>query len=455
MEGTLVVSINYRLGPLGFLALDSAGIKGNQAIQDILLGLQWIQDNIGAFGGDPKQVLLFGQSAGAVDTFTVSTLPQAPKLIKAVIPESGGGRMVASAAAMQDFGANYAGLLSCSIHDAACLRAVPASVLNSTLPPSTDVGIEGSPVTSFGPYLDGTIIPAQPSTAGVQVPAILGTTTTEGTLLILASAGEKALTWTNTDYLRFLSSQFAPSIVPLITKQFPISAFNATPYPAFYAVANVITDAAWKCPAYRGLKTAIAKGVPVYTYLWAHTPSCEAIPAIPKQLLKPLGPTHATELPFVFGELTGFENGTCNLTASEGQISKQLIQSWTAMASHANPSAGDLQQWPQFSLDKSAGVVINQTADVGVVDYSVCEFWDKIALLNVQLSSKVGGAGNSSANGTAVTTAGSGSPTGAAGGSGSTSGPVVFEGAASRISSGSVVSLTGFIVIVTGMFALL
>ena len=91
--GAIMVSINYRLGPLGWLAIkNNSDIAGNMATQDQLLGLKWIQDNIAAFGGDPKKVVLHGQSAGAADAFVLATLPQAPELMSAVIMESGGGR---------------------------------------------------------------------------------------------------------------------------------------------------------------------------------------------------------------------------------------------------------------------------------------------------------------------------------------------------------------------------
>ena len=90
-DDAVVVSINYRLGPLGYLALETAGLEGNFGIQDQLLALQWVQDNIAAFGGDPTKVLLFGESAGAYDAFVLSTLPQAPSLFSAIVTESGGG----------------------------------------------------------------------------------------------------------------------------------------------------------------------------------------------------------------------------------------------------------------------------------------------------------------------------------------------------------------------------
>ena len=106
--------MNYRLGNLGFLALDSAGIGGNMGTQDQLLALSWIHTNIRAFGGDPNRVVLFGQSAGAVDTYVVSSLPQAPSLINAGIAQSGGGRALPGSTAANAFGAQWAAKLNCS-----------------------------------------------------------------------------------------------------------------------------------------------------------------------------------------------------------------------------------------------------------------------------------------------------------------------------------------------------
>ena len=114
---SIVVEVNYRLGPLGFLGLHSAGIQGNMAIQDVLAALKWVQINVGSFGGDKSRVVLFGQSAGADDTFVISTLPQAKHLISAAIAESGGGQFLTPYKVAQEVGASYAATLNCSRND--------------------------------------------------------------------------------------------------------------------------------------------------------------------------------------------------------------------------------------------------------------------------------------------------------------------------------------------------
>lgn len=114
---SIAVAIQYRLGPLGFLALESAGVDGNMGIRDQIAALEWVQENIAAFGGDPRKVLLFGQSSGADDAFAIASLPQAKALVSSVICESGGGFDLVPFETMQNVGADYASGLNCSRSD--------------------------------------------------------------------------------------------------------------------------------------------------------------------------------------------------------------------------------------------------------------------------------------------------------------------------------------------------
>lgn len=110
----IAVSINYRLGPLGFFGLDSAGIEGNMGIKDYFTALKWVHENIASFGGDPTKILVYGQSSGADDTYVLSTLPQARPYIAAAICESGGGVDLPPYKDVQSFGAKYARMLGCA-----------------------------------------------------------------------------------------------------------------------------------------------------------------------------------------------------------------------------------------------------------------------------------------------------------------------------------------------------
>jgi len=128
-KDAIMVTINYRLGPLGFLSLPSAGLGGNYAIQDQLLALQWIQDNIQFFGGDPKKVLLFGQSSRALDTYVLGALPQAPSLFSAAAGESGAGADIPTIKEASTFTSKFVNMLNCSTTDSDCIRAASIAQL--------------------------------------------------------------------------------------------------------------------------------------------------------------------------------------------------------------------------------------------------------------------------------------------------------------------------------------
>ena len=187
----IVVELNYRLGPMGFLALGDAGIAGNMAIQDYLAALEWVQTNVGSFGGDKDRVVLFGQSAGADDVFTVSTLPQAPKLMSAAIMESGGGAFVLSKQDGEDAGASFADALKCpkGTDQLSCLQKASIDDIqkvyqnvpilqNSTRPGqfSSDNFAISVPNTLriSSAILDGKVIAKEPLAAGSKVPLAHG-----------------------------------------------------------------------------------------------------------------------------------------------------------------------------------------------------------------------------------------------------------------------------------------
>lgn len=111
------VSLNYRLGVLGFLVAESAGLLGNYGLQDQILALRWVQENIDVFGGDKDKVVVFGQSAGGVDAHILASLDEAPSLMKSAIMESGAGQTVQDLQSVAKFSAKFAALLPCGADD--------------------------------------------------------------------------------------------------------------------------------------------------------------------------------------------------------------------------------------------------------------------------------------------------------------------------------------------------
>lgn len=386
-EKVIQVSIGYRVGPLGFLALDSLGLQGNQGIQDQLLGLQWVQENIEAFGGDTKKVLLFGQSAGAADTYIISSLPQAPSLISAAIMQSGSGNTLQTTSGVQNATEAFVKALGCGLDDIACVRAASVSTINSS--------ISASGSSSPTIIVDGTIVPAQPLEAGLKVPAVAGSTTDEGTLFILAQYQTSVLTLNSTDYDGFLTSRFGP-LAQKVNETYSLSKYaGVSGGPVLAAMSAVMTHAQFRCPTRRFIRQASQDGVPVWTYSFNHTLSCPWYASIPSYALDLLASTHTAEIPFVFNGTTNMPkyNGTCSLSAGEVALAAKMLGAWDSMATNANPGS----DWPQYNTSSSSGVnVVGDDFTIGTVDYSMCDFWDEIQAATANGTSSGGANGTSS-----------------------------------------------------------
>lgn len=361
------MSINYRVGPLGFLFLQSLNLTGNQGIQDQLLGLQWVQENIAAFGGNASRVLLFGQSAGALDAYIISSLPNVPSLISAAILESGAGGNVSTIAQVAPESEAFVVRLNCSTTDVACLRDAPISAINTSFAAASG---------SLGLVVDGNTIPSQPLQAGLKVPAMAGSTTDEGTLFLLAEYEAAILELNATTYDRFLTGSFGP-LAQRVNQTYPLTKYENATQPVVAAMSAVITHSQFRCPTRWFLRKAVQDGMPVWTYSFNHTLTCPWYPIIPESTLPILASTHTAEIPFVFGGTDSMPrpNGSCTLTADEKALSTKMMAAWNSMAANANPGS----DWPQYDSRSSMGVnVIGTSFSAGTVDYSMCDFWDDL-----------------------------------------------------------------------------
>ncbi|PNP50259.1 hypothetical protein THARTR1_08967 [Trichoderma harzianum] len=366
----IVVKFNYRLGPLGFLALPDAGLRGNMAIQDYLAALTWVKHNIKAFGGDSAKVMLFGQSAGADDTFVVSTLPESKYLISAAVMESGGGQDVAPYKTATPYQGSFP---TPALLDPTTNGGLLATVLGIDLPNITSLD-------SF--VLDGEIIKHQPLSVGSQVPIIIGQNELDSSLLTRPVYFFSFNVLTETNYTAFLS-QWGPHSSS-ISKTYPLSLFNTTGSTSFavvVAITHITTVSGFTCPAYKALRAAKS---PAYAYRFNRTLSCpwldEDGQPFPSADLAPFfGSTHTAELPFVFGNMDSqpFGNGSCNASKQDHSISASMIAAWTALAERGNPETESVK-WPRFDAYVNRGVYIQDNITPAELDFTECEFWDQI-----------------------------------------------------------------------------
>ncbi|KAJ5420619.1 hypothetical protein N7465_003138 [Penicillium sp. CMV-2018d] len=424
--GSILVSVNYRLGPLGFMALETAGIYGNQGIQDLILGLEWVRDNIAAFGGDPKKVLLFGQSAGAENVYIIGSLPQAPSLINGIIAESGGGRIVSSDSTQQKVGASFAQTLKCSSSDKSCLQSKTVSDLYAAYPADAfltqGIGYYGGGSLSilskgthnFYPYVDGNVIAEDPYKRGVQVPTVFGSNSNEAIVYTLQWASQSSQIPTTSIYEDFLRHNFGnaaslvgkaylPSLfqseakaILAASSQFSQIGYNTTSLEVLLAMTQVITDSSYRCPAWYGATQATRKNIPAWTYEFSHSPTCAWLYSMDGTDVGFFGGAHTAEIPFVFGNLDNsyLPNGTCNSTSEEWHLGSQMMDLWTAMAENAKPSTKEIE-WPRFQTQgknlSTPGLIFENSTVSGTIDYTGCDLWIQVnAMLSASYTTASG-----------------------------------------------------------------
>jgi Carboxylesterase family len=200
----------------------------------------------------------------------------------------------------------------------------------------------------------------------------------EGTLFAISEGAP--YNWTEDDYTLWLLS-FLGQYASVVQSAFPLSAFQNTSYPAFYAMSNFVTQLTFFCPSRLALQATLNAGTPAYTYIWEHTPSCPwsadtGIDLTAPGILHTLGPTHTTEIPFVFNQTKHLPapGGTCHFYGSEVELSTYLVNAWTSMAELASPG----NDWPEWNDTTSIGMQFLKAASVTTIDFSVCEMFDVV-----------------------------------------------------------------------------
>lgn len=328
-------------------------------------------------------MLLFGQSAGAALSYTISTLPEAPSLISALAAESGGGRGSAPYAEAQPYFETFTENLGCPLNSSECLRGKSVSELIAAMPSWPMSDVTTAYAKGFGTIIDGSVIPEDPAKVGTRVPAIFGSTAADGSLFTL-NTYQNSFPPTEANYTSFVALNFGP-YASTVEKYYPISKFanvSSTSLAPYYAIVTIWTHASYTCSAYRGLKKAAGKGIPAYAYLWNVAPSCPWSRGLNARIMQLLGATHTSETPYVFRNMDHLPrpNGTCAFSAGEKEIGDQIASAWTTMAKIQRPNLSVVPgSWPVFGNNQTKGLVIGSDGvAVGDIDYSFCEMWDVI-----------------------------------------------------------------------------
>ena len=376
-QGVVVVTVNYRLGPLGFLAhprlsgRSQTGTSGNYGLLDQIEALKWVRRNIAAFGGNPDQVTLFGQSAGSRSVSLLAVSPLARGLFQRAIAQSGGpiigseylapafnGDMAAVAAMGRQLGAR----LGCdkAEDELACLRAKPAMDVVAAADCKTGLFEEG---LFFAPVLDGVVLPRDPAAAyrdrrRHHVPMIVGSTGNEGTTYL---RGERDLTLAR--YETFLAARFAPDTAAA-KALFPAGGDADVAG----AIDRCVTVAVNAQPA-RFMARAL-EGARATAYLYRFTRRPDTARA------RELGAFHGVELAYVFGNLPAADG----YTDQDRELSRQMMAYWVNFARTGDPNGPGLAAWPAYAIATDRNL---DFADTVRVEHHLsrreCDFIDRVS----------------------------------------------------------------------------
>lgn len=340
----VVVTVNYRLGVMGWLGTGNYGLLDQQA------ALRWVQRNARAFGGDPRNVTLFGESAGAANTCANLASPPAKGLFHKAIPQSfsctAPARTVASATTQATALTEAVG---CA--DMTCLRGIPAKTLLETF------AAQGA---AAGPVAGTKELPRQPADAIAQgrfhhMPVMHGNTRDEMRLFVGLTYPTEL---TPAQYTGIVTAMF-PDRAPEVLAKYPP---GDSPRVALSAIQSDYGTALSTCTHIEAYDLFEAAGVPVYAYQFADraAPPLIDLPDFDE------GAEHATELTYLWKDLLG------PLTPAQEQLSATMVRDWTTFAHKGRPG----HSWPRYH---SPADVLNlapgDVAPVNVAIRSNCAFW--------------------------------------------------------------------------------
>lgn len=381
--GVLVVTINYRVGALGFLS-GTDGLKGNFGLMDQRLALEWVHDNIAEFGGDPDKITLFGESAGAMSVGLHLISPESQPLFNAAIMESNPyGIPYKSLAISKRFATIFKFNLDCEFEGLACLREKPFQEVvaqqSSGMLPIVSLLTGSAAELIWAPVVDGKEVPAQPSASAITKPAIIGTNLNEGIIFAVSQqtklgGGHKKVL--KLQYEVMLEIMFSGKIAHRIKahpRYKPHDGDNTN------VLSHLITDYLFTCPNRLVMEQAKA---PVWAYQFTRPPSYNVWPNIKQCAPDKDTVCHAGELPFVFANAQTAQIQAKpqrhELQPDEKQLSRLVMSYWAQFAKREDPNADGSPNWPRFTKAAPTRFILNtKTASKTDLDAN-CAFWNEI-----------------------------------------------------------------------------
>jgi para-nitrobenzyl esterase len=368
-RNVVVVSMNYRLGVFGFfghagLAGEDPGFPyaGNQGLLDQRQALEWVRDNVAAFGGNPSNVTIFGESAGSWDVCAHVVSPMSRGLFHRAISQSGGctaGTATGSAAATLASAISTTVGCDTAADELACLRATPVADLLA----AAEFSEAQLVISGLGISVDGGFLPDDPRVMienddFAHVPYMLGANNDEGTLFFI---GSTPIT-TQAEYQAALLARYG-ALAPEIEVLYPVDKFGS-PQDALIRVAG---DSTLVCSTFDVASRVAAKKNKTYVYNFARV-----IP-LPFVSLLDLGAFHGAEIAYVLGSVPP------PTAVTDKQLGDWIQEYWSRFAEKGVPKATKALGWPRFSPKSYKMLRLNNTL-TKLKDFrrAECEFWSSV-----------------------------------------------------------------------------
>lgn len=370
-RGVVVVSLNYRLGPFGFLAHpEMVGddpeyeAAGNYGFLDQVAALEWVQRNIDAFGGDPDNVTLFGESAGGISICGHLVADVSRDLFDRAIMQSGSCpeylRRLDEARGELDSafaqGERVAEELGCGEEGLSCMREKSPEGILEALETTSQPSGNGE---AFGPIVDGALFSGSfwselEAGSGAEVPIIAGATRDEGTLWASPYAS-----YSETQYEEWVEMNY-PNRAEGVLEKYPAGDYEAP----WKAIAAILGDVYFTCPARWTVREHTDQGNPAFHYLFSHVTDYGE--------QQNLGAFHGIELEFVFDNFV-----RPFIPQEERTLARRMQESWLQFAREGSPGSVGDREWPRYDLESDQTLVF----DTGTVETRTgyrseyCEFW--------------------------------------------------------------------------------
>jgi para-nitrobenzyl esterase len=367
-DGVVFVSINYRLGALGFALLDDA--PANRGLLDQVAALQWVRDNIAAFGGNPDLVTIAGESAGAMSVTALLSMPAAEGLFRRAIAQSGAGHAVMSAATARRVSAALAEALEVEPTRAGLTSVTPDELIGAQEALVERIRSDPNPETwgeiaadsmAFAPCVDGDVLSARPidriaDGASSDVDVLIGTNADEFTLFFVPFGVDAAI---DENLLRMLTGVHGLDVDAALAV-YRETRPGATPG---QLLMDVLRDRMFRIPALRVAEARAVLDAPTYVYRfdWGSP-----------QFDGRLGATHALEIGFVFDNLSVAENSPLAGRKPPQALADRMHQAWVAFASTGLPG------WGRYGETRTEMTFGNECGPVDDPDAAVRVLWDGI-----------------------------------------------------------------------------